>query len=529
MKHFRVLRLVALAATVPLTAVALTADAGRPLREYVQVVDQPYRRVGLTVTVTDRQGRPVRGLTRDDFRVFEDGREVRLEDFGLEGGRMDRPLSVAILLDFSGSMGRQVRKVREAARALLSGLRPRDEIMVAKFNDQITILQRFTGDPADGERTLRNLGRAYGGTALFRAVSEILRDLRNRAGRKIILVVSDGQDNDVASDQHVLQSLFLQDLLRLAFRTQTVVYGIRPGMSSFPWLPFEGFVEETGGQLLYSGGDLERLFARLGEEFLSQYYLAYDIDPKLKEGKRRRIRVEVSRQDVVIKTMRGFFTPRPHLETLLHDLDDADANLRLDAAYELGFNRDPKALRGLRQALADRDEGVRKIVVDSLARLGAVEAIPDLIARLGDRDRGVREAAAGGLTLFGPAAVPDLVREVERRGKRRRIGPRLLNAARLLGEVGDDRAVAPLAVMLERGADEARVAAAGALGALGLSQGIPPLRKALLDRADPVRRAAVRAIVAIAGAAARAVVEDYIRREPDEVLREEARSLLRSL
>src|SRR2546426_11380567 len=149
--------------------------------------------------------------------------------------------------------------------------------LVAKFNDQLTVLQNFTGDPGDPEKTLKRVGTAFGGTAIFRSIETTLRDLRPRAGRKGILVVSDGLDNDIERGGSVFQALYLQDLLRLCFRAGSTVYGVRPGMSALSWLPFEGFVEETGGRLLYTGSDLEKLFARLGEEFLGQYYLAYDI------------------------------------------------------------------------------------------------------------------------------------------------------------------------------------------------------------------------------------------------------------
>src|SRR6266852_632342 len=71
--------------------VSTPTPATTPLREYVRVVQRPYLRVGLTVTVVDRQGRPVRGLTRGDFRVLEDGEEMDLVDFGPEGTRRDRP------------------------------------------------------------------------------------------------------------------------------------------------------------------------------------------------------------------------------------------------------------------------------------------------------------------------------------------------------------------------------------------------------------------------------------------------------
>ncbi len=518
------------AAVPPWGGPSPASGAGGPAyREFVRVVDRPWQRIGLTVTVTDRQGKPVRGLGRGEFRVFEDEAPVDLADFGSEGSRGDRPLSVAVLLDLSQSMRAQVNRVKEAAQALLRGLRPGDEIMVAKFNDQLTVLQGFTGDPAAPESTLADVGQAWGGTALFRSIEQTLKDLRERPGRKVILVVSDGLDNDVARDQHVLMSLYLQDLLRLCLRTQTTVYGIRPGMAATSWLPFEGFVEETGGRLLYTGGDLERLFARLGEEFLSQYYLAYDIDPKTKEGKRRRIRVEVTREDVVVRAMGGYFTPRSHLKTLLGDLLDDDADLRADAAYELGFVPGPEASRALLRALDDGEERVRRLAVESLARLGETPAVPRLVALLGDAAESVRAAAGGALLMFGTAAAPALASEVAQGADHRKARPRLLAAATLLGRVGDERAIEPLVALLGQGPVAARVVAARSLGELGLSQGIPPLRSALADPAPEVRGAALRSIVAIAGTAARAVVEDYMERETDPALRAAARAALESL
>jgi VWFA-related protein len=497
-------------------------------REFVRVVDRPWQRIGLTVTVIDRRGRPVRGLGRDDFHLLEDDRPVAIADFGVEGARTDRPLSVAVLLDFSESMRAQVKKVREAALALLRSLRLQDEIMVAKFNDELTVLQTFTGERQGPERTLEYIGRAWGGTALFRSVEQTLKDLRERPGRKVILVVSDGLDNDVARDQNVLQSLYLQDLLRLCLRTGTVVYGVRPGMAATSWLPFEGFVEESGGRLLYTGGDLERLFERLGEEFLSQYYLAYDIDPKIKEGKRRRIRVEVGRPDVVVKAIGGYFTPRSHLKTLLADLEDEDPSMRGDAAYELGFTGEAEAVRALATALGDRDAKVRRLAAEGLGRLGDESALPALVEALGDRDGPVREAAGGSLLLFGPAAAGPLAEALRREEGRRKTTPRMSEAADLLGRLGDERAIGPLAALLAGGPPDGRVAAARALGSLGLTGGIPALRAALSDADPPVRGAALRSIVAIAGREARPVVEDYLTRETDPELRRAAAAALAS-
>ncbi len=524
----RALHAVCALALLVLSNANLSADDSPPsrVREYVRVVDRSFLRVGLTVTVTDRRGNPVGDLGRDEFRVLEDGVEMELQHFGLEGGRVDRPLSVAVLLDLSRSMGSQVRRVREAARALIEGMREGDEVMVARFNEQLTILMPFTGDPGAPAKSLKRLGRARGGTALFRALGEVVRDMRSRKGRKVILVVSDGLDNDVARDQHVLRSRVLQDLLRLCFRTETVVYGIRPGISASSWLPFEGFVEETGGRLLFSGGDLERLFGRLAEGFKSQYYLAYDIDPKESAGRRRRIRVEVTRPDVVVKAMRGYETPPSHVEVLIDDLEDDDFGLRSDAAYELGFRGDARAVPALEISLQDEEEEVRRLAIESLVRLEASDAIPLIVRRLGDGAARVSAAAEEALMMFGPAAIPHLVERVARGAGRRRTNRTYLKAVRVLGRVGDDRAVPALAAILDDAPWRVRTEAACALGDLGLSEGIPPLRAALIDDSRSVRREAVRSIFAIGGREARPVIEAYLAGEKDPELRSVARALL---
>jgi VWFA-related protein len=503
-----------------------TAAGVTPLREYVRVVQRPYLRVGLTVTVVDRQGRPVRGLTRDDFRVLEDGEDLAIADFGPEGARRDRPLSVAVLLDFSYSMGGQVKKVRESAQALLASLRPGDEIMVAKFNDELTVLQNFTGDPGDPEKTLKRVGTAFGGTAIFRSIEATLRDLRSRPGRKVILVVSDGLDNDVGRGGSVFQSLYLQDLIRLCFRTGTTVYGVRPGMSTTSWLPFEGFVEETGGRLLYTGGDLETLFARLGEEFLSQYYLAYDVDPKLAGKRRRRIRVEVKRPGLTVTTVRGFTASRDNLEALRRDLLDDETRVRADAVYELSFLPSEGSLPAILGAAADPDDKVRELVARGLGRLGDEQGLRALLNLLGDPVPSVRAAAVDSIALFAGRATPILLDEVTRLTTDDPAGLRLESALCALGRVGDDRALGPLSAALRAGGSAARVAAARGLGDLGLSPGIPALRAALADPVPEVREAAARSVVTIAGPAAREVIEEYIATETDPRVKDTVRALL---
>jgi len=507
------------------SAAAAEPPAANVYQESVRVVDRPWERIGVTVTVTDRQGHPVRDLACSDFRVLESGEPVDLAECGPEEGRQERPLSVAVLLDLSQSMGSQIHEVEEAARVLLAGLRPGDEILVAKFNDQVTVLQPFTGDSAPLEQRLRSLGRARGGTALFLSIESILKDVRDRPGRKVILVVSDGQDNTLDRAQPVTQSLFMQDLLRLCLRSQTVVYGVRPGMPS-SWQAFEGFVEATGGRLLYTGGDLPRLFARLGEEFRSQYYLAWDIDPNKDAKGWRRLRVAVTRGDLVVHAIDGYFTPRDRLAGLLHDIQDRDGRLRQDAASDLGFVDDLRARLALRAALDDDDAGVRRLAIEGLARLHETRGLEAVVARLGDEDEQVRAAASSGLLAFGPDAIDPLVRAVEAAASRRWPPRSTAGAAAALGALGDDRAIAPLSALLVAHPVESRVAAARALRDLGLAEGLAPLRKALEDPSPDVRRAAAEGLIAIGGAASRPVLEARLSAETDAAVRQAILALL---
>jgi HEAT repeat protein len=246
----------------------------------------------------------------------------------------------------------------------------------------------------------------------------------------------------------------------------------------------------------------------------------------VKEGRRRRIRVEVARADVVVRAMGGYFTPRSHLKTLLMDLRDDDVAMRADAAYELGFTGDPQAEEALLQALDDKEEKVRRLAADALARLGAEGSLPRLVERLGDPSSSVREAAAASVRSFGPRAIPALLPVIQRGAGKKKAAPRVLGAAALLGDVGDDRAIEPLGALLREGPPEARLAAAKALGDLGLSQGIPALRQALADPFPDVRGASLKSIVIIAGTAARPVVEDYMKRETDPGLKDAARAAL---
>src|SRR5262245_65946555 len=109
-----------------LIALVLALESETPARpgftpEVVHVEATPIERVQLSVSVTDLDGRPVKGLSAADFEVKEGGAVRKLVDFGRESDRLDRPLSAVFLVDRSGSVSRQMSRWREACFVLAQG------------------------------------------------------------------------------------------------------------------------------------------------------------------------------------------------------------------------------------------------------------------------------------------------------------------------------------------------------------------------------------------------------------------------
>src|SRR5262245_23171913 len=258
-----------------LAAGATTTPPPRWAPEVVKVEGAPPERVQLSVSVLDRAGRPVTGLTRADFVVEEDGRTQSLVDFGRESEREDRPLSVVFLVDRSGSIGRQLSKWREACAALASALRPIDQVRLATFTTEVDLLQDFTSDPNLLLAAVGGLDRTGGGTDIFYSVEQTLRDLRDRPGRKALFLLTDGLDEKRAGVWSAENDPYLSGLVREAVAFQTTIVTILPGPTGWPYLAAQDLAVQTGGWWLYPSDDLPGLLRRLGVRLLESYYLAY--------------------------------------------------------------------------------------------------------------------------------------------------------------------------------------------------------------------------------------------------------------
>src|SRR5262245_6843371 len=151
--------------------------------------------VTVPVIVTDRYGRFVPGLTRNEFTVREEGSQQRIEDFS----STEAPFSVALLIDTSRSTVNKLDRIRKAARSFIKQLLPNDRIMVVSFDENVRFVCEFTSNHAELERAVKSLETSYQ-TKLYDAIHlTILEKMSRIQGRKAIVVLTDGVDT--ASNQ----------------------------------------------------------------------------------------------------------------------------------------------------------------------------------------------------------------------------------------------------------------------------------------------------------------------------------------
>jgi Ca-activated chloride channel family protein len=255
--------------------------------------------VNITVTVRDAQGRLVTDLDAQDFSVREDGRPQLVQLFGraTEPGHEDAlALELGMLLDTSESMQEQMRLTQESAVRFLDSIpRARDLIMI--FFDQDIRVSRYTSENQQGlfERILE--ARGAGTTALYDAISVYISRVQDSPGRKVLLVFTDGEDTTSA--------LSLSDLIQLVRSSSVTIYPIAFmgsfGMGSKSYLTSKACLNQladvSGGQVFTpaTSKDLAGIYDKILDELKGQYVVGFVSDNPRRDGKFRRLRVEVAR------------------------------------------------------------------------------------------------------------------------------------------------------------------------------------------------------------------------------------------
>lgn len=290
----------------------VAAPAERVARaQQPQVIVEDVRVISVPVTVLDRRGRFIEGLTRDDFELFEDGAKQELSSFDLRQSEV----SAMLLIDASGSMTSALPDAKRAALQFVRQLGPTDRVGVMQFDETPAVLGQFTTDKAAVEVAI-NRAAVGGATALYDALWTALAALeaeRKRdpeaARRRVLVVLSDGDDSASAMTS--------EDVLRRARSTDTIVsalsldeVGGRPAVNSNANIFLRQLSELSGGRLLFPGRtDLGRAFRDLADELRQQYVLGYVPSESAAATRYRRIVVNVKgRKDVALRHRQGYYT-----------------------------------------------------------------------------------------------------------------------------------------------------------------------------------------------------------------------------
>lgn len=244
--------------------------------------------VVLPVRVTGPNGDFVSGLTQDQFRVYENGRQQPITLFRQE----DTPVTVGLVVDHSRSMGPNLPNVAAAVTAFAKSSNPEDEMFVVDFGDTVSLElaggKPFTSNPQELAQAVSAVS-ARGMTRLYDAVAEGLNHLQiGRSDKKALIIVSDGGDN--ASRRK------FAEVLELAQRSQAVIYAIvlLDAHEEENPVVLRRLCKETGGLAFFPATDqsVSEISAIIAHDLREQYTIGFAPEKK-EDGSFRKVHVEV--------------------------------------------------------------------------------------------------------------------------------------------------------------------------------------------------------------------------------------------
>ena len=261
--------------------------------------------VSVPVSVVNRQGQYVIDLQRQDFRVFEDGKEQSIVHFS----NVDQPFSVVLLIDTSGSTAPFIDQIKTAAKAFVDQMRAADTIRPIYFHGEIKPLSaEGINDPKRFEAAIDRIepGPSNMGTRLYDAVHFGLNSLSPAATRRAVVLITDGENTWGKAS--------MKSTLREAEESDVVVYTVQYGdlkplrHQVAPQVYLQQLAEKTGGRY-FKGGDMnaiKRSFVEVAAELRRQYVLGYEPNEP-ERGGLRKIKVKVNRKNVAVRA-RGSYT-----------------------------------------------------------------------------------------------------------------------------------------------------------------------------------------------------------------------------
>ena len=282
------------------------------------------------LVVRGSDGRYVTDLTADDFQIYEDSASQSVARFTTT----HKPLRVGLVIDSSRSMSKEDRleKSKTAALQFLEILNEEDEGTVISFSDSVDVLQSLCSDKALLASAIRKISLAQG-TALYDSIWRTSDLLEGFDGRRVMVLLSDGQDQAYnGMQQGSLHTL--DEALERALRAEVMIFPIGLGQRlehtyllewDYPGARsrtnkakslaalLRELAHATGGRAMMSksASQLRKAFSEIADDLRHQYSLAYSSSNEHRSGKWRAIRVETPGRDLEIVTRRGYYGPKP--------------------------------------------------------------------------------------------------------------------------------------------------------------------------------------------------------------------------
>ena len=288
------------------SSIALAVSTGLPQQADIRV---EVNLVRVVTTVKNAAGQPVGTLAKEDFAVLDNNVPQQIAVFER---RTEQPLSVALLIDTSGSTAKdlkyEVESVSRFLHALFTEGNPNDSVALFSFNYQVVIHNHFTRNASSIEHSLHTL-RGEAGTSLYDAIYLASEELEHRDGRRVMVIVTDGGDTTSSKDFHAA--------LEAAQRADTVIYPILvvpitndAGRNIGGENALTTLSAGTGGRVFAPtlGAELDRAFTDLIQDLRTQYMLAfYPKDVPLTKNRFHRLDVRVRNTQLRVLARNGYY------------------------------------------------------------------------------------------------------------------------------------------------------------------------------------------------------------------------------
>ncbi len=269
------------------------------------------RLVNMFVNVTDQTGAIVGGLTRDDFKIAEDGRPQEIAIFERQS---ELPLNLTLAIDTSESVRKDMSEEADAAKRFAHALlRPQDQMSLLGFATWVSELTPFTNKVGQIDHGLGQL-RGGGGTAIYEAIYLGSQALAKKQGRKALVLISDGDDT--------VKSTTYAEALEQALRSEVMIYSIidvpieaSAGRDTGGEHALITLSEQTGGKSFYvSAGGLDKAFAQVSDDLRTQYLLGYYPHHQVPGVNFHRVQITVPRasaESFNIRYRTGYYADAP--------------------------------------------------------------------------------------------------------------------------------------------------------------------------------------------------------------------------